>query len=98
MKKKAVILLSGGLDSATVAGIAANKGFELYALSFNYGQRHGIELECSRKVAEFFKIKSHIIIDIPSDVFKSALIKNSGIDVQKSGVDPLKIFQLRISL
>jgi 7-cyano-7-deazaguanine synthase len=91
MKKKAVILLSGGLDSATVAGIASNEGFELYALSFNYGQRHGIELECSRKVAAFFNIKNHIIIDIPSDIFKSALIKNSGIAIPKSGIDPLEI-------
>ena len=91
MKNKAVILLSGGLDSATVAGIAYSEGYDLYALSFNYGQRHGIELECSGKVADFFKIKHHIMIDIPADIFKSALVKNSGIAVPKSGVDPLKI-------
>ncbi len=91
MKNKAVILLSGGLDSATVAGIAISEDFELYALSFNYGQRHGIELECSGKVAAFFKIKNHITIDIPAEIFNSALVKNSGIAVPKSGLDPLKI-------
>ena len=51
MKKKAVILLSGGLDSATVLAMAKAEGFDLYALSFDYGQRHSCELEAARKVA-----------------------------------------------
>jgi len=55
MRKKAVILLSGGLDSATCLGIAANEGYELHALTFDYGQRHKIELECARRIAHSMK-------------------------------------------
>jgi 7-cyano-7-deazaguanine synthase len=49
--KKAVVLLSGGLDSSTVLAIAKSEGYELHALSFSYGQRHVIELEAARRVA-----------------------------------------------
>jgi|ERR1051325_678012 7-cyano-7-deazaguanine synthase len=59
----AVILLSGGLDSATVAAIAKDKGFTLYALSFRYGQRHQRELESARRVAERLGVARHLIID-----------------------------------
>jgi len=64
MKKKAVVLLSGGLDSATTLAIANAEGYELYALSFDYGQRHKIELDASRRIAEFYKVKKHLVIDI----------------------------------
>ncbi|HEX5607317.1 MAG TPA: 7-cyano-7-deazaguanine synthase QueC [Candidatus Binatia bacterium] len=60
--KKAVVLLSGGIDSATVAAIANQQGFELHALSFLYGQRHQRELESAKKVAAFLKLGSHRII------------------------------------
>ena len=61
--KPAVILLSGGLDSATAAAIAKAEGFVLHALSFRYGQRHQIELECARRVAEHLQAKSHRVIE-----------------------------------
>lgn len=62
--KKAVVLVSGGLDSTTAMAIAKREGYEIYAMSFNYGQRHLRELESAKKVAEFFGAKAHIIIDI----------------------------------
>jgi len=61
--KSAVILLSGGIDSATAAAIAKQQGLELNALSFCYGQRHERELESARKVASFFQVQSHRIIE-----------------------------------
>jgi 7-cyano-7-deazaguanine synthase len=60
--KNAVILLSGGIDSATVAAIAKQDGFELHTLSFHYGQRHERELECARKVGEFLEAKTRKVI------------------------------------
>lgn len=81
MKKKAIILLSGGLDSATVAAIANNQGFELMALTFLYGQRHEIETLFAERLASFFKIENHVKINLPADIFRSALVKSSGIEV-----------------
>ena len=57
--KKAVCLLSGGLDSSTCLGVARRDGFETYALSFDYGQRHKIELAAAARVAAFFGVREH---------------------------------------
>lgn len=62
VNKKAVILLSGGIDSSTTVAIAKKEGFELYALSFDYCQRHKIELEAAKRVAEYLDIKRHLIV------------------------------------
>ncbi len=64
MQKRAVILLSGGLDSATTLAIAKSEGFACYALSFRYGQRHGVELEAARRVASHLGATDHVILDI----------------------------------
>lgn len=66
MTKRAVILLSGGLDSATVAAIAKAQGFALYALSFAYGQRHHIELEAAARVAAHVGVVEHRTISLAS--------------------------------
>ncbi|MGH9639980.1 MAG: 7-cyano-7-deazaguanine synthase QueC [Bryobacteraceae bacterium] len=68
-KKKAVVLLSGGLDSATVLAIARSEGYESYALSFRYGQRHAWELEAARKVAAAIGAAEHRIATIDLRVF-----------------------------
>jgi 7-cyano-7-deazaguanine synthase len=60
--KNAVILLSGGVDSATAAAVAKNDGFALHALSFHYGQRHERELECAEKIAAFLGAESHQVM------------------------------------
>jgi 7-cyano-7-deazaguanine synthase len=61
---KAVVLLSGGIDSATTLAIAQNMGFDMYALSFRYGQRHVVELEAAMRIARRCKVAEHLIIDI----------------------------------
>jgi 7-cyano-7-deazaguanine synthase len=71
--KKAVILLSGGIDSATAAAIAIKDGFDLHALIFSYGQRHHIEIESAKRLSGFFGLRDFRIIEIPVDIFKSAL-------------------------
>ncbi len=81
MSKKAIILLSGGLDSATVAAIARNDGFSLTALTFSYGQRHEIEAQFAERLVSFFEMENHLKIDLPSEIFRSALVKSSGMEV-----------------
>jgi 7-cyano-7-deazaguanine synthase len=67
--KKAVVLLSGGLDSATVLAIARSQGYELYALSFSYGQRHVWELEAANRVAGAIGVAKHRVAQIDLRVF-----------------------------
>ena len=69
MAEKAVVLLSGGMDSATVLAVARSEGFEAYAISFRYGQRHVIELESAVAVAAALGAKGHVIADIDLRVF-----------------------------
>ncbi|MEH7735380.1 7-cyano-7-deazaguanine synthase QueC [Bacillus pumilus] len=64
MNKKAVIILSGGLDSATCMGIAHNEGYELYPITFNYGQRHYIEVKYSALIAKHYNSKVHKIVNM----------------------------------
>lgn len=64
MVKKAVCLISGGLDSCVTSFIAKNQGYEIYAISFNYGQLHKKELDCSKKIAKAIRAKDHIILNI----------------------------------
>ncbi len=69
MKEKAVLLLSGGLDSATVGAMAKAGQYELYAISFRYGQRHLVELEAAARVAKTLGVKEHKIADIDLRLF-----------------------------
>ena len=87
--KKAVALASGGLDSSTVLAIARKKGFEVYALSFDYGQRHRHELYAARKVVESLGIKNHIIATIDLRAFGGSAL-TSEIEVPKNR-DPEQI-------
>ena len=60
--KKAIILFSGGLDSTTVMALAKNAGYDLYAMSFDYGQRHLFELEAAKKIALAYGVKAHLVV------------------------------------
>lgn len=81
----AVVLLSGGLDSATCAAIAKNEGFALYAMSFSYGQRHSCELDAAVRVAAFLGVSEHRIVEIDLRAFQGSSL-TSGIDVPKNRV------------
>lgn len=82
LKKPAVVLLSGGLDSATVAAIAASEGFEVNALSFAYGQRHVWELKAAKQVARSLGIANHKVATIDLRVFGGSALTGD-IDVPK---------------
>jgi len=81
--KHAVVLLSGGLDSATTLGIARSRGYETYALSFDYGQRHRQELDAARNIANSLAAKEHRIIKIDNQIFAGSALIND-VDVPKS--------------
>jgi len=82
VNKPAVVLLSGGLDSATVASIARRDGFDVYALSFSYGQRHSAELEAAGRVATQVSVKDHKTIPIDLRAFGGSAL-TADIDVPK---------------
>lgn len=82
MAKNAVILLSGGLDSATVLAIAAVRGFACHALSFRYGQRHQAEVEAAKRVAEMQGAAAHVIMEIDLGAFGGSALTGD-MDVPK---------------
>jgi 7-cyano-7-deazaguanine synthase len=82
MSKKAIVLSSGGIDSTTAMAMAISEGYEVYSLSFRYGQRHAIELEASKKVAKALGARTHKIIDIDLRQFGGSALTDE-IDVPK---------------
>jgi 7-cyano-7-deazaguanine synthase len=83
IKQKAVVLLSGGIDSTTTLAIAQNTGFTTYALSFRYGQRHEIELKSAANIARRFHVAKHLIVDIDLRLIGGSALTGN-IDVPKS--------------
>jgi len=81
--KHAVVLLSGGLDSAATLAIARSQGYEVYTLSFDYGQRHRQELEAAKKVAKSLGAKEHRTVKIDNQIFGGSALTND-VDVPKS--------------
>ncbi|MDC0126850.1 7-cyano-7-deazaguanine synthase QueC [Methylophilaceae bacterium] len=84
MSKKAIILLSGGLDSSTVLAIARAEGYECYALTINYRQRHNAELVAARNIANFFEVKDFKIVDIDLSWLKSSALTNKNISIPEN--------------
>ena len=82
--KRAVILLSGGLDSATCLAIARDEGFETHTVAFRYGQRHQYELQRARLLSEKFGAASHRVVDIDLAQFGGSALTDAAIDVPKS--------------
>ena len=87
-QKKAVVLLSGGLDSATVAAIAISEGYEVIALSFRYGQRHHKELAAAQTIAPILGIKEHLIIDINLSQWGGSSLTDPAMEIPQDGVQP----------
>lgn len=85
--KKAVVLLSGGLDSATVLAMARNDGYDCHALSFRYGQRHKREIAAAVNIAESLGASKHFIISIDLSTFGGSALTDSDIEVPKNRVD-----------
>lgn len=79
--KKAVVLLSGGLDSATALAMAKDQGFECYVLSFDYGQRSVTELNAARKVAAQMDVKEHRVVRLHLEDFGGSALTDHSIDV-----------------
>ncbi|MHC4887499.1 MAG: 7-cyano-7-deazaguanine synthase QueC, partial [Planctomycetota bacterium] len=82
MKRKAVVLLSGGLDSCTALAMAQEQGFDCYALSFAYGQRHGAELDRAKAIAKAAGVSDHVIMEINLRAFGGSALTDE-IDVPK---------------
>lgn len=85
--KSAIILLSGGLDSATTLAIARQTGFDCYAMTFLYGQRHTCEIQAARRVAQAFAVREHRIIPIDLTVFGGSALTDSTLAVPKDQDD-----------
>ena len=84
--KRAVILLSGGLDSTTCLAIAKDQGFDLFALTVNYGQRHLFELQSAKNIALSFDVENHSILNVDLDQFGGSALTDD-IEVPKDRVD-----------
>lgn len=79
--KKAIVLLSGGQDSTTALYLAKFKGYEVYALSFNYGQRHKKELECAKNIAKVAGVKDHVIVETNVNAWGGSALTDTNIDI-----------------
>ena len=84
--RRAVILLSGGLDSATTLAIARSQDFECYCLSMNYGQRHSAELDAAKRVAKALGAREHRVMELGLAQFGGSALTDSSIEVPVTGV------------
>ncbi len=87
MSRKAVLLLSGGLDSTTTLAMAKAEGFEVYAMSFAYGQRHAHEIDAATNVAKHFGVAQHRVVTIDLGVFGASALTQKNILVPKDRSD-----------
>ncbi|OMG53204.1 7-cyano-7-deazaguanine synthase QueC [Azonexus hydrophilus] len=88
MNEKAVVLLSGGLDSATCLAIARSQGFDCYCLSFNYGQRHTAELQAADRVVKALGASEHRVLNLGLAQFGGSALTDTSIAVPVDGVQP----------
>lgn len=84
--QKAVLLLSGGLDSTTMLALAVQQGFDVHAMTFRYGQRHSSEIEAARRVARHYGVSDHVVVDIDLRTFGGSAL-TADIAVPKDRTD-----------
>ena len=84
---KAVVLLSGGLDSTVCMAVARNRGFDVYPISFNYQQRHQREVACAREVANFFRVGRHLVIDTNMAAIGGSALTDQSVGVPDGDVE-----------
>ncbi len=89
--KKALILLSGGLDSATVVALAKAQGYSCYSMSFDYGQRHRAELQAAERVAQHLGVIEHKVVGIDLNGIGGSALTDSSIDVPESSTEGIPI-------
>lgn len=87
MSKKAVVLLSGGLDSGTTLAIAKDQGYELHAISFKYGQNHSFELQCAKNIASYIGVESHKIIEMDIGSIGGSALTDKSLKIPKNRDD-----------
>ncbi len=87
MNKRAVVLLSGGLDSTTALAIAKSQGYDCYTMSFNYGQRSLAELNAAKKVAQSMDAKEHIVVNLDMSQIGGSALTDHSIDVPTEGLE-----------
>jgi 7-cyano-7-deazaguanine synthase len=88
---KAVVLLSGGLDSATILAMARAQGFDCYTLSFDYGQRHRAELHAAARVAESLGAREHRVMEIPIGVLGGSALTDETIEIPDEGGEGIPV-------
>lgn len=82
-KPKAIVLVSGGLDSTTCLAIAKKQGFDLYALTLFYGQRHKVELKAARRIAKAYRVERHLELEVPLTAFGGSSLTDKKMKVPK---------------
>ena len=87
MKEKAVVLLSGGLDSATALHVAIRDGYEVSALSFDYGQRHKKELECARNIAKHAGVTTHHVVSLNLSLWGGSSLTDANMTIEDGDAD-----------
>ncbi len=90
-RPKAVVLLSGGLDSATALAVARDEGFDCHALSIDYGQRHAAELAAARRVAEHLGVSRHLVVPIDLTAIGGSALTDTAIDVPESPTEGIPV-------
>ena len=89
--KKAVVLVSGGLDSATCLAIARSNGFQIYAMSFDYGQRHSAELDAAQSVCQQFDVVEHKVVKLDMGSIGGSALTDGSIDVPETPSEGIPI-------